>query len=204
MKREEHLKYCKICLNRKMDLNQGLVCILTSEIANFEDACHEFKEDPILKRVLESVPDSQEIETQTRLNNGSQWFLWIFGLSAINSLVLFSGGEFSFIFGLGFSQFFEGLFLGIVGELTLLGTFISILISSVFVLVWFFAKKLSKPAFIIGMTLYSLDAVLLLIFQDWLSFGVHLYALFMIFKGYQTIDALKEKQQIETIELESK
>ena len=81
MTREEHLSYCKICLNRKMDMKKGLVCNLTNEIADFQETCENFKEDPIKKKELESIPSIQEVDNTVKLNNGSQWFLWIFGLS---------------------------------------------------------------------------------------------------------------------------
>jgi hypothetical protein len=200
MTREEHLSYCKICLNRKMDMKKGLVCNLTNEIADFQETCENFKEDPIKKKELESIPSIQEVDNTVKLNNGSQWFLWIFGLSAINTLILFFGGQVSFIFGLGITQLFEGIFIGIFGGFNLIGVIISLFISGIFVGIWHFSKNLSKTAFIIGMIIYGIDALILLVFQDWLSFGVHLYALFMIFKGYQSIDELKKINKItETI-----
>ncbi len=42
MTREEHLKFCKTCLNRKTDMHKGLVCGLTNEIADFEGSCQSF------------------------------------------------------------------------------------------------------------------------------------------------------------------
>jgi hypothetical protein len=196
MTREQHLSYCKICLNRKMDLKKGLVCNLTNEIADFQETCENFKEDPIKKKELESIPNIVEVENVANLHNGSQWFLWIFGLSVINTLILFFGGQVSFIFGLGITQLFEGIYIGTFGEFNLLGVIISIVISGVFAIIWNFSRKLSKTAFIIGMIIYGIDALILLAFQEWLSFGVHLYALFMIFKGFQSIDELKKENKI--------
>ncbi|MDQ2177363.1 hypothetical protein [Marinifilum sp. D714] len=46
MTREEQLVLCKQCTNRKMDLQQGLVCTLTNEHANFENECPNFSSDP--------------------------------------------------------------------------------------------------------------------------------------------------------------
>ena len=45
MTREEHVKFCKICKNRKLDRNKGIVCELTNEIADFVDECSNFEED---------------------------------------------------------------------------------------------------------------------------------------------------------------
>ena len=196
MTRQEHLSYCKICLNRKKDLQQGLVCNLTNEIANFEETCQDFREDPIKKKKLDAIPSYEEVEDTIKLSNGAQWFLWIFGLSGINTLILFFGGGVTFIFGLGITQLFEGIFMELFGELNLIGVLISLMISGIFALIWYFSQKLSKPAFIIGMVIYGIDALLLLMVEDWFSFGVHLYALFMIFKGFQSIDELKKRHSL--------
>ncbi|KOY52427.1 hypothetical protein I602_1987 [Polaribacter dokdonensis DSW-5] len=177
-----------------MDLKKGLICNLTNEIASFQETCESFKEDPIKKKELEEIPTIEQVESVAKLNNGSQWFLWIFGLSAINTLILYFGGQVSFIFGLGITQVFEGIYLAAFGNFNLLGVIISLFISGTFAVIWHFSKNLSKPAFIIGMIIYGIDALILLSIQDWLSFGVHLYALFMIFKGYQSIDELKKEK----------
>jgi hypothetical protein len=175
-----------------MNIKVGLVCSLTDEKAGFIDTCKDFNLDAIEKDKVDVIPTEEVVNSVARLNNGAQWFLWISGLSIINTLILFFGGSVSFIFGLGITQLIEGIFIVTNGELSLSAALISILISGVFAIIWSFAKQLSKPAFIIGIIVYSLDAVLLLIFQDWLSFGVHIYALVMIFKGYQSISTLKE------------
>lgn len=45
MTRHEHLKFCKTCTNREMDLKLGLVCKLTGRIANFEGECESYNHD---------------------------------------------------------------------------------------------------------------------------------------------------------------
>lgn len=42
---EERLNYCKICTNRKMSLDTGIVCGLTSAKPTFEDQCVDFAAD---------------------------------------------------------------------------------------------------------------------------------------------------------------
>ncbi len=193
MTRDAQLAYCKICLNRKMDMSKGMVCSLTNELAAFEETCPEFKEDPIKKKELDAIPSVMVVESTVKLNSGAQWFLWIFGLSVVNTLILYFGGNVSFMFGLGITQLFEGIYFEIFGEFNALGLIMSISISGIFGVLWYFAKRLSKPAFVVGMIIYTIDALILLAFEDWLSFGVHGYALFMIFKGYQSIDSVKKE-----------
>lgn len=65
MTREERLEYCKICKNRKMDLEKGLVCKLTGEYADFSDRCanHKYdeKEDKRLSVEQEHIGKSEKI-----------------------------------------------------------------------------------------------------------------------------------------------
>ena len=45
MTRKEHLKFCKFCTNRKLDLKVGLLCGLTEKIADFDNECPSYNED---------------------------------------------------------------------------------------------------------------------------------------------------------------
>lgn len=54
MTREEHLKFCKICMNRKMNMQKGLICSLTNEKANFESQCLNYVIDEVEKNRAET------------------------------------------------------------------------------------------------------------------------------------------------------
>jgi hypothetical protein len=45
MTREEQVKFCMLCKNRKMDFQQGYLCKLTDKIADFEGSCPNFLPD---------------------------------------------------------------------------------------------------------------------------------------------------------------
>ncbi len=45
MTRDEHLEFCRKCTNRKMDLQQGLICGITGEFAAFENECPDYIRD---------------------------------------------------------------------------------------------------------------------------------------------------------------
>lgn len=45
MTREDRLKSCSICKNRKIDLKKGLICSLTDEYADFEGECNNYIHD---------------------------------------------------------------------------------------------------------------------------------------------------------------
>jgi len=59
MEREEHLKFCRKCLNRGMDLKQGLICSLTGQLANFSNECPYFDLDENV--VIEPLDDYSRI-----------------------------------------------------------------------------------------------------------------------------------------------
>lgn len=61
MTREEQIVFCEKCVNRKMDLKQGLICCLTGEKATFQNECPDFKRDV----TVEDVPldDKEGLKT---------------------------------------------------------------------------------------------------------------------------------------------
>ena len=65
MRRDERLRFCKICMHRKMDLNQGLICGLTGRPANFEVNCKDFEKDEaqavkVVKRVYRKQEENKK------------------------------------------------------------------------------------------------------------------------------------------------
>ena len=61
MTREEQLIFCKKCLNRKMNMEQGLICNITGQKANFENECIDFKIDKTVKIV--PLNDKEDLQT---------------------------------------------------------------------------------------------------------------------------------------------
>ena len=49
-----------------------------------------------------------------------------------------------------------------------------------------------EVAFIAGMLLYGLDAILTLVSTDFFGFGFHLFFLWFLFSGLQALNKLKE------------
>ena len=69
MKREEHLKFCKKCVNRELDMKVGLVCNLSGSIANFTNECSSYKLD---ESIIEKPDDTEALEHNTVLDKLSQ------------------------------------------------------------------------------------------------------------------------------------
>jgi hypothetical protein len=133
-----------------------------------------------------------ELVLEKRAKSGASWFFWIAGLSAINTISILSGGDWSFIVGLAITQVFDvfgremgalGIAIAIALDLLAIGTF---------VLFGIFAGKRHAWAFLTGMILYALDSGLSLLAQDWIALGFHVFALFCIFGGYKASRDLKQ------------
>lgn len=45
MTREEHVAICRMCTNRKLDIEQGILCKITDQKADFIDECKDFTKD---------------------------------------------------------------------------------------------------------------------------------------------------------------
>ncbi len=118
-----------------------------------------------------------------RARAGAKWFYWIAGLSVINSLVVISGGSFHFVVGLGVTSVVDAMAKRLGNAGTVLDLVINGFVAGLFVMFGHFAAQGRKWAFLVGMTLYGLDGLLLFGAKDYLSAGFHAYALFAIYKG---------------------
>lgn len=58
MTRQEHLQFCKRCLNRKFDAQQGFICNITGKIADFENTCENFSHDPTVTEAINTEAKS--------------------------------------------------------------------------------------------------------------------------------------------------
>lgn len=71
MTREEQVKFCMLCKNRKMDFQQGLLCRLTDKQADFEKSCASFIPDEthnIVKPSYVPVENEESFNWKTALS----------------------------------------------------------------------------------------------------------------------------------------
>jgi hypothetical protein len=71
---------------------------------------------------------------------------------------------------------------------------VSLFSAGFYIALGYFSCHRMRWAFITGIVLYGLDALLLLAVADWLSVGFHVFALFFIIKG---LKADSEARKIE-------
>ena len=105
-------------------------------------------------------------------------------LSILNTIVLANNSHLHFMFGLGYTQVIDGFFYSIFGGYQLFGLLISVIFSSIFILFWYFAKANKDWAYITGLSIYGLDALIFIYCKDWLSTSFHVIAFFFIITGY--------------------
>jgi hypothetical protein len=135
----------------------------------------------------------QKLRAERVVKAGASWFLMVGVLSLINSVLSMSGSGIRFIFGLGIAQFVDALARQAGQTGFALSLVINGGVAAVFVLFWNFARKGEHWAFIVGMGLYVIDAlVMLLMRQDLLAVAFHAYALYRIYRGLNGIRALKD------------
>lgn len=152
------------------------------------------------EKMAEMSRIAEAMNTTRRVKNGAATFYWIAGLSVINSLITIFGGGFYFVIGLGVTLFIDGVAKGIAQELGNnpvilgMGFLFSLVFDIIFVLFGYFAGKGHRWAFIVGMALYGLDALLMLAFQEWLGFGFHLYFMWSVWQGFAALNKLKALQ----------
>jgi hypothetical protein len=115
--------------------------------------------------------NNQQAYLAARMQSGASWFFWLAGLSLVNVLVVYFHATFHFLFGLGITD--------------AVGIGINIVILAMFCAFGYFARNGSKPAFIVGMLLYLLDAGICIIGTAYLAAAVHAYVLYRLFTGFQ-------------------
>jgi hypothetical protein len=129
---------------------------------------------------------------QKRTQSGANWFLWIAGLSLINTFAAAMGSNTRFIAGLGITQIADAVVAQAGKSGNPVALAFDFLAAGIFIAFGLWSRKRREWAFIVGMILYALDGLLFLLAKDVLSIGFHLFALYMIYKGLKAAEALRK------------
>ncbi len=135
-------------------------------------------------------------ELRQKLSSGANWFYWIAGLSVVNSLANYFEANWNFAVGLGITQVFDGLgyYSRSEGSAPMISTallVVSIVIAGLFFLLGVFANRGVLTAFVFGIVIYFLDALLMLYATDILGIIIHVIALIFIIRGFLAARQLK-------------
>jgi hypothetical protein len=121
------------------------------------------------------------------IRSGANWFIWIAGLSLVNSVLFAIGSNWAFFLGLGATQvvdaFGKEIITGTTGQV--LALVVDVLIAGIFVGIAAVSRNGAQWSFIVGIVLVVLDALLLVWFTDWAAVAFHGLALFFMFRGFR-------------------
>jgi hypothetical protein len=139
---------------------------------------------PISARPAAAAAPNSDPVRAAQLKSGASWFYWIAALSLINSIVALTGSNWRFVIGLGVTQISDAVGQAFGGGGKFAALVVAIIAAGIFILCGIFANKRQLWAFIVGMILFTLDAVISLLISDWIGLGFHAFALFFIFRGF--------------------
>jgi hypothetical protein len=126
--------------------------------------------------------DSARHVTRTSVLHGADWFFWLAILSLINTLLVFYYNLPNTPIALGITQWLDGTnAFGASMSTQSLG--LNILIAGVLAMFGLMARRGSDLAFVVGIFLYVIDAMMIIGQREFWGFGVHLIGLFFLVKG---------------------
>jgi hypothetical protein len=146
----------------------------------------------------------QNIEQQTiqysprqAKNSGAHWFYWLAAASIINSLVVFFFHTPNSMVAFGLTRWIDGTAgaltaQGVVPPMEPLALVANILIALGFAGFGYLAARGSDTAFVVGIFLYVVDAMLIIGMRDFFGFGFHLLGLYFLVRGLLASRHLKE------------
>lgn len=144
----------------------------------------------------------KKLALENKFKSGVGWFNSIAAFSILNSILTAFGLNIAFVVGLGATQLVDAISQIVVDDLgpdyriiKTLGYVIDLFIAGFFVLMGMLAKKRRRWAIITGMVLYALDAILLILFKDFLGLIFHGLALFGIWGGLKALRSLEELEK---------
>jgi hypothetical protein len=159
-------------------------------------------QDALVQQRVAVLQEKQKIENKIKV--GADSFLWIAGLSLINSIVTLFGGSWRFLMGLGATLFVDAFAIGIARAIgsdsasiivRIIAFIIDIGILGIFVALGILARKKHKWAFIVGIVLYGLDTLVFLIGFDIVNIVFHIFILAGLSAGLRTLKKLEDSEQ---------
>jgi hypothetical protein len=134
--------------------------------------------------IVNATGDPETLKSLQRIKSAAAWFYIIAALSVINAAAyLLFDSDLSFVVGLGMTQVVSGIASYLGDSYIPIAMLITLFIAGVFVLFGIFARKAKTWAFIIGLVIYVLDALLFFVVRDWLSILFHAFAAYFIVLG---------------------
>jgi hypothetical protein len=134
------------------------------------------------------------------VRSGANWFFWIAALSLVNTLLVALGFDLAFFLGLAFTQIVDAVSSEWEGLSRLIFIGIDYLCLGVFAGLGLLAHRKQAWAFLTGIILYSLDALLLFAVLmgsgrlPFISLAIHGYAIYRMVGGFNAVRVLAQHE----------
>lgn len=123
-------------------------------------------------------------QLEEKQKSTASWFLWVGGLSLVNSAIALSGTQWMFYLGLGICQFGDAFIALDSLPFKILGICLSFGTAALFLLLGWLGRQ-TTIAFAFGTALYALDLLVFLIAQEWVAVVVHAFVLYRVIAGWR-------------------
>lgn len=140
---------------------------------------------------------AQRLQAESSLKSGAGWFIWIAGLSLVNTISAYSGSSWGFAAGLGITQLVDYLAKGLGPAGLFVGMLINVMAVGFFVLMFVFGRKAQKWAFVTGLIFYGADTLLVLLLGLWFGLAIHALGLWGMIRGLKASSELARLAEAE-------
>lgn len=135
---------------------------------------------------LSTVTAAAQALITATLHRGANWFFLIAGLSVVNVISAVTGSQWTFLGGLGVTQFVALVSMHMGTSAQMVALFLNIWATAFFICMGVFARKGQQWAFVAGMALYAADALVVVYLQVWLMLLFHGYVFYRLYMGYSS------------------
>ena len=156
----------------------------------------QLNEERPVSSEYDNIPAGPDPALEARVKRGANWFYWIAGLSVVNSLAFVAGAKLQFLGGLGVNQIADAVIdvsiqQGAPAALRVVSIIFDLVAVVGFALAGYFANKLFRTAFIIGILVYGIDTLLVLLLGDYFMAAFHAFAMYQLIRGFLACRELK-------------
>lgn len=128
--------------------------------------------------------DPVKLELLSGRNSGASWFNTLALFAIVNAALTFMEVNLRFIFGLGVADIAAAVAQASESQgAKVFAIGVTLSAAAIFYALGLKARKGATWAFVVGMSLYTLDGMLWLLVRDWLEVGCHAFAVWMMFQG---------------------
>ncbi len=134
------------------------------------------------------------MDAESQLGRGASWLLWIAGCTIVNAAM--GATQWRLVLGLSVPEIVSGLVhpanSAYTSNAVVLIAVTTLASSGMFFLLWYLAVRRSIAALIVGILLYTADAGIYGLTQDWFAVAIHAWAIYSMAVAVKACIAMKK------------